>query len=112
MTEKTGGVLKISMEDRSPKLSTMFDTYHEIQRAREKFPDAKFLLAALMEEVGELSKALLEESDQCVYAEAMQVATVAMRIMEEGDPSIRPHYRPPEADNRRFGDDNAESSND
>ena len=58
----------------------------EVMRARTKFPDNAFLLAALMEEVGELAKAYLQrEGTIRIQNEALQVACVAMRIFEEGD---------------------------
>lgn len=45
-------------------------------------------MTALTEEVGELAKALLDESDQRVYEEAVQVAVMALRVATEGDPSL------------------------
>ena len=58
----------------------------EVMRARTKFPDNAFLLAALMEEVGELAKAYLQRQGTIrIKNEAVQVACVAMRIFEEGD---------------------------
>jgi hypothetical protein len=58
----------------------------EVQRAREKFPGSRHLMAALAEEVGELAKELLERgAGPTVRGEAMQVACVAVRIMTEGD---------------------------
>jgi hypothetical protein len=66
--------------------STLQAISDEVSRARAKFPDNAHMLGALMEEVGELSKALLEnQGHQRVYDEAKQVACVAIRIMEEGD---------------------------
>jgi NTP pyrophosphatase (non-canonical NTP hydrolase) len=66
--------------------STASDVAEEVMRARAKFPSNEHLLAALMEEVGELAKALLEgESVERIRAEAAQVACVAVRIIEEGD---------------------------
>lgn len=59
----------------------------EHRRARTKFPSPEGLNAALMEEVGELSKAQKEEPWPNVYAEATQVASTAMRIALEGDPT-------------------------
>lgn len=60
--------------------------YAELRRAREKFPGNEHLLGALMEEVGELSTALLEKQGaQRVFEEAVQVACVALRIATEGD---------------------------
>lgn len=78
------------------------DVQNEVTRARIKFPDSKHLLAALMEEVGELANALLEEeygrgvTSEMVYREAVQVAVVAMRLAEEGEPSF-PRYEPPQS---------------
>lgn len=60
----------------------------ELDRARAKFPDAKHSLAALMEEVGELAKAILDESWARVRAEAIQVAVMACRVAVEGDRSF------------------------
>lgn len=60
----------------------------ENRRARKKFPSNEKLQCALSEEVGELAKALFEEPFENVYAEAVQVASVAMRIAVEGDASL------------------------
>ncbi len=58
----------------------------EVMRARLKFPGNRFLLAALVEEVGELAKAMLQnEGKERIEREAIQVAAVAVRILEEGD---------------------------
>lgn len=62
-------------------------------RAHEKFPENKHVNAALVEEVGEVSNALLENAygnkqDWHVYAEAVQVATMAARIAIDGDASF------------------------
>jgi len=64
------------------------DTSNEVNRAREKFPKNDLLMVALTEEVGELAKALLDESPERIYAEAVQVACVAARIATEGDCTI------------------------
>lgn len=65
--------------------------YAEQKRASEKFPDNKRLLGALVEEVGELAKALLKikesgEPPKNVYDEAVQVASTAYRLAAEGEP--------------------------
>lgn len=66
--------------------TTVSRLHAEAARARKKFPSNRFLLAALTEEVGELAQALLQgEPIKRVQAEALQVATVALRIFEEGD---------------------------
>ena len=58
----------------------------EVERARSKFPDNSHLLGALMEEVGELARVLLQgEGTERMYDEAVRVACVALRIAEEGD---------------------------
>lgn len=70
----------------------------EIMRARSKFPGPNNNFAALVEEVGELAKALMDckpgdrESCVAVYKEATQVATMAIRVMEEGDRGVCPAY--------------------
>ena len=66
--------------------ATLISVGGEVRRARVKHPGNAHLLAALVEEVGELAKALLErEPRERLRAEAMQCACVAIRIMEEGD---------------------------
>ena len=40
-----------------PQAITLIDVAAEVTRARAKFPSSRFLLTALMEEVGELAKA-------------------------------------------------------
>jgi len=65
------------------------DVFDEIERARRKFPTNDLLAVALTEEVGELAKALLDESPDRIYAEAVQVACVACRIATEGDCTIQ-----------------------
>ena len=80
----------------------------EVSRARLKFPGNDVMLAALSEEHGELANALLElrfatiakqpkyDLDRLrdnVQKEAIQVAAVAIRILEDGDSSF-PEYVP------------------
>ena len=60
----------------------------EINRARSKFPRPDGLLAALTEEVGEVARALLDKPWSEVYAECVQVAAMAQRLAEEGDPTM------------------------
>lgn len=57
----------------------------EITRARAKFPGSDCLLAALLEEVGELADELLMDRVDMTRMrnEALQVACVAVRIAEE-----------------------------
>jgi hypothetical protein len=78
-----------SMLDRFPHPATMAAISAEVVLARTKFPGNRFLLAALTEEVGELAKAMLQRRDPDeVQREAIQVACVAIRILEEGDASF------------------------
>lgn len=70
----------------APGVSTVEMVCEEVERARAKFPSNKHLLAVLTEEVGELAQAMLQHKDwREIQKEAMQVACVAIRIMEEGD---------------------------
>ena len=64
------------------------EVYRELRRAHVKFPEPDGTIAALAEEVGELAKAYLQESLTNVYKEAVQVATVALRVATEGDPTL------------------------
>lgn len=61
----------------------------EVGHARAKFPDADMVNAALVEEVGELSTALMCEPWTNVVAEAVQVAAMACRLATEGDQSAK-----------------------
>lgn len=69
-------------------LDALDDVADEIRSAKAKFPANDLLMVALTEEVGELAKALLDESPERIYAEAIQVACVAVRIATEGDCTI------------------------
>lgn len=60
----------------------------ELRRAREKFPQNDCMMTALTEEVGELAKALMDESSDRVIKEAVQVAVMAVRVATEGDDSV------------------------
>lgn len=68
-----------------PSPVTLADVADEVRRARTKFPGGRFLLAALAEEVGELAEAIVAKDRDDTFAEAIQVAAVAIRIAEEGD---------------------------
>jgi len=72
-----------------PEDMTLDAISHEVMLARRKFPGNRFLLAALMEEVGELAQAMLQNKPRDeIDREAIQVACVAVRILEEGDASF------------------------
>lgn len=84
---------------------------NELIFATNKFPSNRHTLTALTEEVGELSKALLdqfqallyefqdstpermEDYNQEIFKEAVQVASMAIRVMTEGDADFI--YHPP-----------------
>lgn len=74
---------------RRPWYRPVKDTFDEIaaelNRARAKFPTNEHKFAALVEEVGELSQALLQgKPDADIRAEAIQVACMAIRVADEG----------------------------
>ena len=64
---------------------------HELDSAREAFPGNRHMLCALMEEVGELAQAIMQHdraegtTTNQVFKEAVQVATMAIRVATEGD---------------------------
>lgn len=60
----------------------------ELKRARHLFHGSDASNAALVEEVGELSKALMYEPWSNVFTEAVQVAVMAQRLATEGDPTM------------------------
>lgn len=60
----------------------------ELRRARTKFPGPDATLAALMEEVGEVAKATMDESRERVRKEAVQVAVMAIRLILDGDATL------------------------
>lgn len=78
-------------EPRSALELFLTDVQQELYRARVKFPHSGAAAVALMEEVGELAKALLQESQESIYAEALQVAAMAARCALEGDPTLDPY---------------------
>lgn len=72
----------------------------ELDRARKKFPSSNLCLAALVEEVGELAKAMLKARAGKVpiieiWEEAVQVAAMAQRVAVEGDASFAIEYKEP-----------------
>lgn len=61
----------------------------EVLRAQVKYPKPNKNFAALVEEVGEVAKAFLEDEPVgAVISEAVQVAAMAGRIALEGDPTL------------------------
>jgi NTP pyrophosphatase (non-canonical NTP hydrolase) len=79
----------MAFKTQTPEPITMDAIGAEVMRARIKFPGNRFLLAALTEEVGELAQAMLQRAPKDeIEKEAIQVAAVAIRILEEGDASF------------------------
>lgn len=71
-----------------PTGQTLSDISKEVIRGRTKFPGNRYLLPALVEEVGELCEAIVSGDKEAIRCEATQVAAVAIRIIEEGDASV------------------------
>lgn len=88
---RASGKVVVVRADKRPYPSTLQALEAEVIRARAKFPDSDYMLAALMEEVGELARAMLEHGYGSAQAreEALHVACVAIRILEEGDRTFR-----------------------
>lgn len=69
-----------------PLQTTLSAVVAEVARARFKHRGNENLCVALTEEVGELAQALLDHGNgERAREEAVQVACVAIRIIEEGD---------------------------
>lgn len=79
--------------------NVMTDIENELSKARFKFPKCADTLPALMEEVGELAQAMIQQKHEpnkniChenIYKEAVQVACMAIRIATEGDTNFPYH---------------------
>ena len=72
----------------SAEMKFLSDVMAECCEARIMFPHPNACMTALTEEVGELAKAMMDEPSPRVYKEAVQVATMAMRLALEGDPTL------------------------
>jgi uncharacterized protein YaiE (UPF0345 family) len=70
--------------------SPMCALQDELIAARAKFPSNALLMEALIEEVGEVARAVLERDFDHAKQEALQVACVAIRLATEGDHSWEP----------------------
>jgi len=57
-----------------------------LEKAREKYPSPNAMSLGILEEAGEVGKALVKESPERVYDECIDLAVMAMRLAEEGDP--------------------------
>ena len=60
----------------------------EVHRAREKDPSCNGLMCALTEGVGEGAKAIIDDPWDTVFQDCVQVATLALRVAIEGDPTL------------------------
>lgn len=81
----------VSKEDalRVEQAAFLQEVLAEVGRARAKFPGANATNAALVEEVGEVSTALMYEPWNAVRAECVQVAAMAVRLATEGDATFK-----------------------
>ncbi len=87
------------MDDSMRDYDTVFLNHvaAEVDRAREKFPTNKHKLAAMMEEAGEVVKAMLDHeyekdvSEQDIYKECVQAAAMCLRVAIDADPEYRYH---------------------
>jgi hypothetical protein len=60
----------------------------EVFRARMLFPSNQGVSLALVEEVGEVAKAYLDESRDRIIEEAVQACAMVVRLALEGDPAM------------------------
>lgn len=76
--------------------SAFFDDVQlEWKHAVAKYPEPNKNLAALIEEVGEVARALLENAPrEQLYNECVQVATMALRISQESCPYTNQNQDP------------------
>lgn len=74
------------------KAETVRALGERVDAGREKFPEPRNLLVALMEELGELSQAFLQGRREDARSEALDVAALALRVYEEAeyDPALLP----------------------
>lgn len=75
--------------DRKEERDLVEEIMAELNRAREKFPGDNVTALALVEEVGETATALFEEPRDAVRKEAIQTAVMAMRLILDGDATLR-----------------------
>ncbi len=69
------------------------DILEKLLIARTKFPSNQHMALALVEEVGEVSQALIEnqrgrQTHRQVYRECVQAAVMAKRVATEGDSTL------------------------
>lgn len=82
--------MTLNPDDSDQDVTKLFSEIQaELARARSKIPGDGVTMLALMEEVGELAKATFEEPKAQVREEAIQVAVMAMRVILDGDGTLR-----------------------
>jgi hypothetical protein len=74
--------------DRGEIGRTLILVREEALSALEQYSSPDGLMCALTEEVGELARAMMSEPRENILAEAVQVASLAIRIAIEGDPTL------------------------
>ena len=86
----------------------LLEVQAEVAHARAKHPSNRHILAALVEEIGEAAQALIDHDTghdnvlpADIYKELVQVATMALRVAVDTDPSFR--YRGRDADYSGIG---------
>lgn len=65
------------------------EIFAELERARTKFPGDNVTTLAMAEEAGELATAVFEEPRDAVRKEAVQTAVMALRVVLDGDATLR-----------------------
>lgn len=61
---------------------------HEVFRARLLFPSCEGVGMAMLEEVGEVANAYLDEERKKIVREGVQACAMVARFVLEGDPSL------------------------
>lgn len=77
------------LENASPENTLIAEILAELQRARSKFPGDNCTTLAMAEEAGELCTSVFEEPRSAVRKEAVQTAVMAMRVVLDGDATVR-----------------------
>lgn len=93
-SDRNSATLTTAYDDEGAALGKFLATIiNELLAARIKFPSSECSMVALTEEVGELAKAMLDESEERILKESAQVATMAIRVALEGDISIEDYRK-------------------
>lgn len=97
--------LNAACEQNDPTSRFIAAVAEELKHAREKFPGDRIMTIALAEEFGELAKAMLDESGERVWKEAVQTAVMAARVAIDGDSSVDQWRAEKGLDNHRCAGD-------